>query len=416
MPPAASTSRATRSLRSETKVFSALVLAALLAGCAAAEPEQKSLTFGSLSLSPASFSQMPGWQVDDHRAALITFITTCRRFDRLKAVQPLPPAIYAGLASDWQSVCAVARGTQQSGTSAKQFFEDWFQPFAATDKNQAPGPASGLFTGYFEPQLNGSKKRSRRFNVPLYRRPNDLINIDLGKFDKALAGRRISGHVRGNRFLPYAERSEIESGILAGRGLEVVWVDSAIDAFFLHIQGSGRILLDNGETMRVGFDGKNGHPYRAIGRDLVAMGAIPRKDISLQTIRKWLADNPGQARALMQRNRSYVFFKPIVGPGPIGAAGMPLTPGRSLAVDLKYVPMGAPVWLQTTNPLNPLLPLARLVIAQDTGSAITGPVRGDLFWGYGRYAREAAGRMKSPGRMLLLLPKSAARRTLLHSG
>ncbi|MFP6734333.1 MAG: MltA domain-containing protein [Rhodospirillales bacterium] len=391
--------------------LSAAVLAAALAACAA-EPEQKPSVFGSLSLAPVAFRNLPGWQLDDHRAALITFVTTCRRFDRLKAVQPLPPASYAGLASDWQSVCAVARGAVQSGTSAKQFFEDWFQPFAAADKNQT----TGLITGYFEPQLNGSKKRSARYNVPLYGRPRDLISVDLGQFDTRLAGRRIAGQVRGNNFIPYADRSEIERGVLTGKGLEMVWVDNAIDAFFLHIQGSGRILLDSGETMRVGFDGKNGRPYRAIGRDLVAMGAIPQKDISLQSIRKWLTDNPGRARALMNRNPSYVFFKRIVGPGPIGAAGMPLTPGRSFAVDLKYIPMGAPIWLATTNPLNPLLPLARLVVAQDTGSAITGPVRGDLFWGYGRYAREAAGRMKNPGRLYLLLPKSAARRTLLHSG
>jgi len=370
------------------------------------------VSFGGISLAPVEFGAVPRWQLDDHRAALAAFVATCRRFDRLKPLQPLPPAIYAGLATDWQGVCAVARGVVHSGTSAQRFFEDWFQPFAIAGRGQH----TGRITGYFEPQLNGSRKRSARFNVPLYQRPGDLINADLGQFDPSFRGRQIAGRVRGHRLLPYADRAAIERGVLAGRGLELVWVDNAIDAFFLHIQGSGRILLENGETMRVGFDGKNGRPYRAIGRDLVVMGAIAKQHVSLQSIRRWLTENPGQARALMNRNRSYVFFKRIDGPGPIGAAGIPLTPGRSFAVDLKYMPMGAPIWLETTNPLNPTLPLARLVVAQDTGSAIKGPVRGDLFWGFGRHARKAAGHMKSPGRMYLLLPKSAARRTLLHSG
>jgi membrane-bound lytic murein transglycosylase A len=398
-------------LKRAAALWLAIGVAAGLSACAA-PPEKELQSFGALSLAPLEFGAIPGWQLDDHRAALIAFIATCRRFDRLQPRQPLPPANYAGLAADWQGVCAVARGAEHSGKPAKQFFETWFQPFAIAGNKEK----TGLITGYFEPQLNGSTKRSQRFSIPLYRRPPNLISVDLGQFDSRLSGRHISGQVRGNKFIPYLDRSEIERGALLGQRLEVVWVDDAIDAFFLHIQGSGRILLDSGETIRVGFDGKNGRPYRAIGRDLVAMGAIQKKDISLQTIRQWLKANPGQARALMNRNPSYVFFKRIIGPGPIGAAGIPLTPGRSFAVDLKYLPMGAPIWLETTNPLNPLLPLARLVVAQDTGSAITGPVRGDLFWGAGRYALEAAGRMKSPGRLYLLIPKAAARRTLLQSG
>jgi len=391
-------------------VATALVL--FLSACGVRPELQTTASFGDISLAPVEFGVFPRWQLDDHRAALVAFVATCRHFDRLKPVQPLPPANYAGIASDWQGVCAVARGAIQSGKSARNFFEDWFQPFAVAGWGQP----DGKITGYFEPQLNGSRNRSTRFNVPLYQRPGDLISVDLGKFDPGLRGRYIAGRVRGHRLLPYADRAEIERGALAGQGLEVVWVDNAIDAFFLHIQGSGRILLENGETMRVSFDGKNGRPYRAIGRDLVAMGAIAKQHVSLQSIRRWLKENPGQARELMNRNPSYVFFKRIVGPGPIGAAGIPLTPGRSFAVDLKYFPMGAPIWLETTNPLNPILPLARLVVAQDTGSAIKGPVRGDLFWGFGQHAREAAGRMKNLGRIYLLLPKPVARRTLLHSG
>ena len=196
--------------------------------------------------------------------------------------------------------------------------------------------------------------------------------------------------------------------MLSGKGLELVWVDDPVDAFFLQIQGSGLIRLPSGKILRVGYAGKNGQPYFAIGRDLVARGALTTENVSLQTIRAWLAANPAEAQAVMNKNQSYVFFRAITGAGPIGAQGVPLTAGHSLAVDRRYIPLGAPLWLDTADPLVPGAPLRRLVIAQDTGGAIKGVVRGDFFWGSGDRARNGAGKMKEPGRFYILLPRSGS--------
>jgi membrane-bound lytic murein transglycosylase A len=190
--------------------------------------------------------------------------------------------------------------------------------------------------------------------------------------------------------------------------LELLWVDSAIDAFFLHIQGSGRVAMADGGVVRVGYSDTNGQPYRAIGRDLVESGEISSDRISMQTIRAWLAAHPNDAEAMMARNRSFVFFRILQGDGPIGAMGVALVPGRSLAVDRRFVPLGLPVWLDATDPLSPGTPLRRLMVAQDTGGAIRGPVRGDVFWGHGAKAAARAGRMKSRGRYFLLLPRRVA--------
>ena len=299
-------------------------------------------------------------------------------------------------------MCKALAGLRQpSWKAARKFFEIWFQPYQASGQN---GP-TGLFTGYYEAHLHGARKRDNTYRFPLYRRPPDLVSVDLGKFRDTLKGERVAGVVVDGRLAPYADREAIARGALDRRGLELLWVDSAVDAFFLHIQGSGRVTMSDGGVVRVGYDGANGQPYRAIGRDLVDNGAIPADRISMQTIRAWLAAHPGRAQAMMARNRSYIFFRTLQGDGPIGALGVALTPGRSLAVDRRFIPLGVPVWLDATDPLSATTPLRRLLIAQDTGGAIRGPVRGDMFWGHGADAASRAGQMKSHGRYFLLLPR-----------
>jgi membrane-bound lytic murein transglycosylase A len=389
-------------------------LAVFLGACAqftpggppASESQEEALT-----LQRVSFAALPGWAADEHAKALATFLKSCSRINRRPATAPLASKLSKyrqtyGNAGDWQPACkaAAALGGQVSPVNARRFFENWFRVYAVSNQGQA----EGLFTGYFEPLLRGSRQKSARYKYPLYKKPGDLITVDLGKFKRDLAGQQITGRLARNRLEPYADRAEINRGALHNRGLELVWVDDPVDSLFLHIQGSGQVVLPGGKSMRVGYAGKNGHPYYAIGRELVNSGALTKENVSLQTIRAWLAANPGQADALMQKNRSYVFFRELKGDGPIGAQGVGLTPGRSLAVDRRYIPLGAPIWLDTRNPLGSHQPIRRLVIAQDTGGAIKGVVRGDLFWGAGPRAREGAGRMKEPGRVFILLPVNIA--------
>ena len=354
---------------------------------------------------------MLGWQRDDYTQVFATFLRSCDRIIKQPPRGQMIPGFSVGKIIDLQKACqkALQANIDNSNKKARLFFETWFKLYQVSDgKNK-----HGLFTGYYEPQLRGSRQRSKKYSVALYRRPPDLISVGLGRFRKGWLGQEISGQLSGVQLVPYASRAEIDGGALKGRGLELLWVDSALDAFFLHIQGSGRVVLDTGEMVRVGFAGRNGQPYFAIGRDLVKKGIISKDNISLQSIRAWLEKNPNQAVKLMQKNKSYVFFRELKMSreqglninGPVGAAGVPLTPGRSLAVDRKYFSMGTPMWIDTSHPLTKD-PLRRLMIAQDTGGAIVGPVRGDFFWGAGAQARETAGRMKQVGQLYILLPRS----------
>lgn len=246
------------------------------------------------------------------------------------------------------------------------------------------------------------------YRTPVYARPMDMVTADLGLFREEWKGKTLVGRVVEGRLRPFPPRAEIEAGALEGEGLEILWIDDPVDGFFLHIQGSGRVAMNDGRIVRLGYAGQNGHPYVAIGRELIERGAIPRERMSMQAIRAWLKNNPDDAPRLMASNPSFVFFRELKGPGPIGAHGVPLTPGRSLAVDRSFIPLGVPVWLDTTDPLSPETPLRRLVVAQDTGGAIRGPVRGDLFWGFGADAAAKAGPMKQAGRYYLLLPKAVS--------
>lgn len=348
-------------------------------------------------LKPVSFAELPGWTQDRHADALPALRRSCAK--------PLgyPTEVEDGKErfgrpEDWRSVCEEA-GRIEDG-AAREFFERRFRPFQVVG---ADGD-SGLITGYYEPELAGALHRSDAFAVPLYTRPKDLVTVRLSDFGEQFGDERLAGRVEGGRLQPYYDRAQIVDGALDGEGIEIVWVADPIAAFFLQIQGSGRVRLPDGEILRLGYAAANGRPYTAIGRVLAAEGALDREEVTLQSIRDWLRANPAEQRRVMDRNRSYVFFREVPGEGPIGTQGVPLTPGRSLAVDRRFLPLGAPLWIDTVDPLDTARPLRRLAVAQDTGGAIRGAVRGDLFWGAGLDAEERAGRMKSPGRYYVLLP------------
>jgi membrane-bound lytic murein transglycosylase A len=385
-----------------------LAVASLTVACAERKEAPKA---PALELVPVSFAALPGWEGDDVSEALPAFRASCAKLARRAPEASLGGAGgFAGMVADWLPACkaAAASGTA-TPDAARAFFAAQFAPFQVTDH----GEPEGLFTGYYEPLLRGSRTPDARFRYPLLKRPADLVSVDLGAFDPELAGRRIAGRVEQGRLVPYPARAAIEDGALEGRGLELLWVDDRIGKFFLEIQGSGQIRLSDGGLVRVGYADQNGHPYRAIGKDLIEMGVIPKDRMSMQAIRAWLEAHPDTAPEVMARNRSYVFFRELPelagAPGPQGAQGVPLVPGRSLAVDRKFLPLGVPLWLDATAPYpEGERPLRRLVVAQDTGGAIRGPVRGDLFWGAGPLAEHLAGHMQSRGRLFVLLPKHLA--------
>jgi len=384
------------------RLFLILPLLPLLAACERQPPEPL------LELEAVTFEALEGWREDDPRPALAALLRSCAVFARRPDARALGGDPRFGTYGLWKGICAEARTLAHAAGAeeVRRFFETRFRPWRVSDR----GDAEGLFTGYYEPLLHGARRPSERYRYPIYRRPPELVMVDLGRFVPELRGRRIAGRLDGGWLEPFADRATIERGLLAGRGLEIAWVDDPIALFFLHIQGSGRIRFEDGTSIRVGYDGWNGHPYRAIGRDLVEMREIPREEISLFSIRTWLQAHPERARELMNRNPSYVFFRVLEGldeaEGPLGSLGVPLTPGRSLAVDRRFIPLGLPLWLETTAPYpDGPRPLRRLVVAQDTGGAIRGVVRGDLFWGDGARAEYLAGHMKSRGRYYLLLPR-----------
>jgi membrane-bound lytic murein transglycosylase A len=303
----------------------------------------------------------------------------------------------------------------------RAFFERHFQPYRliAVDPDGTEN-GRGLITGYYEPLLRGSRTRDARFRYPLYGVPDDLVTVDLGELYPQLKGQRVRGRLEGRRLLPYFSRSDIDRGSASLKGRELLWVDDRMDAFFLEIQGSGRVQLPDGSTVRLGYADQNGHPYRAIGRTLVERGELSLEDATMQGIRKWATANPDKVTPILHSNPSRVFFRELPpqptasgGPnaggvaaasGPPGSLGVPLTPMRSIAIDPRSVMLGTPVWLATLDPIDGK-PIERLTFAQDTGGAIVGTIRADLFWGFGAAAGESAGRMRENGSMWLLLPR-----------
>ena len=350
--------------------------------------------------APASFAELPGWRDDDWRGVAVALTENC------KGMAGKPP---------WPELC---RAFPASGSVAAQraFVESAFVPYRI---ERTDAEDSGLITGYYEPVLRGSRTRSERYHVPLYQRPDDLLVVDLSDLYPELKGKRVRGRLvdtpSGRRVVPYFDRAQIVSGEAARATAPAaplkpwVWVDDAIDAFFLQIQGSGLIDLPDGSRMRVGYADQNGRPFRGIGRLLVERGELTLEQASMQGIRAWLAAHPDRASALLDENPSYVFFREIdaQSAGPLGSLGVPLTATRSLAVDTRFVALGSAVWLVTTRP-DDGAPLRRLMFAQDTGGAIRGVVRADFYWGSGREAGELAGRMRQPAQMWVLWPRGSA--------
>ena len=347
------------------------------------------------TLQPAKWADLPGWNDDDQAAAWPAFIASCRGV----ASKPHGPG--------WKRVCDLARAADgKPGHDPRRFFESQLKPYAI---QTADGSGTGLVTGYYEPLLRGSRMRAKGYEQPVRGVPDDLLTIDLGTVFPELKDKRVRGRLEGNKVVPYWSRAEI-----AARGDKVpartlLYVDDAVELFFLQVQGSGRVKLADGTTIRLNYADQNGYPYQSIGRVLVDRGELKLEDASMQGIQAWARANPGRLDELLNSNPSYVFFReaPNGNGGPVGALGVPLTAERSIAVDPRSVPLGAPVFLATTRPNSPK-PLNRLVLAQDTGSAITGAVRADFFWGFGKEAGEQAGRMKQSGRMWVLLPPEAA--------
>jgi membrane-bound lytic murein transglycosylase A len=338
---------------------------------------------------PGDWNELPGWTEDSVAEAWPAFLSGC------SAVSTREP---------WREVCAAAaRLATPSAEVVRRFFETHFTPVRVASEESGD---EGLITGYYEPLLRGSRKPTPRYRYPVYGIPDDLVVVDLGEQYPELKNMRLRGRVEGRRLVPYYDRAQIEGGQAPLRGREIAWVDDPVELFFLHIQGSGRLLLEGGETIRVGYADQNGYPYRSIGRLLVERGELTLDQASMQSIVAWARRNPAKVNELLNSNASYVFFRelPASNAGPPGSLGVPLTPRRSIAVDPRYVPLGAPVFVATTWPNSPK-PMHRLMLAQDTGGAIRGPVRADFFWGFGEPAAREAGRMKQRLRMWVLWPR-----------
>jgi membrane-bound lytic murein transglycosylase A len=340
-------------------------------------------------MHPAGWDELPGWRDDNPAEAWSAFIASCSALKARNA---------------WRDLCTVA--TQMASPdreTARRFFQDNFIPYQIATED---GQRTGLITGYYEPLLRGSLRPSQRYRFPVYGVPDDLLVIDLAGLYPGLKGMRLRGRIEGRRVVPYYDRAQIEDGKAPLRGKELVWVDDAVELFFLQIQGSGRVQLEDGSTLRVGYADQNGHPYRSVGRWLVERGELSLEKASLQGIQAWARQNPARLAEMLNYNASYVFFRELPSdlPGPLGAMGVPITARRTVAIDPRFVPLGAPVYIATTWP-NTTKPLNRLVLAQDTGGAIRGAIRADYFWGFGAEAAREAGRMRQPLRMWVLLPR-----------
>jgi membrane-bound lytic murein transglycosylase A len=365
------------------------------------------------TLSAVRFADLPGWKESDPRAALDAFRRSCSVLKNKPSSAAMGANGYAGTGAAWRPVCAALPGTA-SATTARQFFEQRFAPVEIV-----PSGGSALFTGYYEPELDASRTQQGAYKTPIYGAPNNLVSIDLGAFRDKYAGEHLEGCLAGHKLLPCPSRATIDAHGLTGAPV-LLYANDPISVFFLHIQGSGRVKLADGSMLRIAYDGQNGRPYTSVGHTLIERGILPREGMSMQAIRAWMQTHPALARDVMETDQSYVFFKEEptgdASLGSPGSEGVPLTPGASLAVDETLHPLGVPVYISATRPdadaSKPDRTFDALLIAQDTGGAIKGPARGDVFWGFGRDAESIAGRMKSTGRMFVLLPKSVAAKLL----
>ncbi len=349
------------------------------------------------ALTPVPFKELEGWADDDIAQAWPAFLAGCTTL-RNRA--------------EWRAVCTDAlRVDAKSRWAMRKFFVERFQPYRVRSGDPQ---SQGLLTGYYEPLMRASRQRQGEFQVPIYGPPDDLITLDLASFvpdaqtNQRLRGRVVTSTEGKRSFVPYYSRAELTDGAGAASlaGKELAWVADPVEAFFLQVQGSGRVQFDDGSWARLGYADTNGHPYRSIGRWLIERGELKAEDASMQSIQAWARAHPERVGELLAQNPSFVFFRetPTTDHGPLGSLGIALTAERSIAVDPRHIPMGAPVWMASTLPMSSQ-PLRRLVFAQDTGGAIVGPVRADLYWGSGERAGELAGRTKQRLDLWVLLPK-----------
>ncbi len=371
-----------------TRAILMVSLVAALSACAWLVPRQPGIG------QPVAWSSLPGWNSGGQAAAWPALIRDC---DRL-----------SGRDATWATICRAAEGLPATpdDAQARQFFEQYFRAHEVIGYG---GHRQGLITGYYEPILRGSLTPSARFRYPLYRRPGNLVRVDLGALYPELRGKLVRGRLDGDRVVPYYSRGQITNSADPLRGQELLWVDDPVALFMLQVQGSGLVRLPDGSLIAVSYADQNGYPYVAIGNRLIQMGAIKPGAVTLQSITRWLHDHQDEAESVLNSNPSYVFFRLANAPdqGPVGAMQVVLTPQASIAVDPAYIPLGTPVWLDTTSPRGNQ-PYRRLMLAQDTGGAIKGPVRADVFFGIGRDAGRLAGHMQQAGRLYVLLPDNTS--------
>ena len=347
-------------------------------------------------LKAATWQEIDGLEEDDLSAAWPAWLQSCSTLKNKTQ-------------KSWQVACSAANEIVKPNKQiVRAYFAEYFNVYSTANIDATN---TGLITGYYEPLLKGSRKKSSQYPYPLYKQPADLITVDLGETYPELKSKRVRGKLvvdkdGRNKLIPYPKRADIETASSPLAGNELVWINDQVDGFFLQVQGSGLVKFDNGETMHVGYADQNGQPYNSIGRVLIERGELTKDQASMQGIKNWASKNPSKLQELLNANPSYVFFRELPAnlPGPLGALGVPLTAERSVAIDPKYVPLGAPVFLSTTQP-NSNKPLKKLMVAQDTGGAIKGGVRADYFWGAGDAAGKQAGSMKQQGKIWVLLPK-----------
>jgi membrane-bound lytic murein transglycosylase A len=364
-----------------------------------------------LTLTKATFADLPGWADDKHAEAVVSFLRSCEAIGKLPDAAPVGADGHGGIAKQWRSACAkAAKLPAGDHAAARRMFEAEFTPFAAAG---AKGP-DGLFTGYMVQSLRASRKRGGKYQYPLYARPKDLVVVDLSLYIKDARGRRIWGRLDAKgELVPYFARKEIRQGALDGRGLEIMYADDPVDVLFAHIEGSAKVQLDDGTSTWLEFAGKNGLAFRGAGGVLKAMGAFqPPATGTMQDIRAWFAANPTRFDEIVDQSPSFVFFRESKRPGAVGTQMVVLTDRRSMAIDRAFIAFGTPLWLDTYAPVPGKAGATvwrRLLIAQDTGGAILGAVRGDIYFGDDEAAADVAGRMGTKGRYWLLLPNGVTK-------
>jgi membrane-bound lytic murein transglycosylase A len=363
------------------------------------------LVISGSEYAPIAWRDMIGWNEDDHLAAFKTFRASCKAISG----QTGPPGDKA-LSGSLREPCREARAADITDNArAKAFFETHFEPLQISRL----GEDAGFVTGYYEPVIDGSRTRTDVYNVPVYRRPSNLFVRGYNQESVGLPNKgEVFRKIGRRKLVPYYDRAQIEDGAIAGRGLEICWLKSQIDLLFAQIQGSARVRLEDGSTIRINYDAHNGYPYTAVGRILIERGIIARDQMSMQKIREWMAQNPEAANDVRRQNRSYIFFREVQlsdKDEAVGAQGVPLTPGRSIAVDKSLHVYGTPFFIEGELPIESeqsKTPFRRLMIAQDTGSAITGPARADLYFGAGADAGRVSGRLRHNMHFVMLVPKS----------